>query len=477
MKIRIYQINSERDINRVKFFGFDSLKKLQGTDTVDVGIYDEVYEGEVESSMLEGIYKIFNTAHPDGFTGHSLSVSDIVEVITSPGHPSPEPGFYFCDSIGFKKVAFDTELPQPANRGEILRLNAKTKMDGELPTIAARDAYLEELWKIFGDIPMDPETECIEEPFYVNPGDVSIGTDCFPKGTHREDIWHWFDERHSHGVAWLLYRNLEQRPMSNVLPKYFQRMKMCKACDSELCIFNPDGMCMYPLVTGSLAKIDDDGCHNCVCQDDTIAAVGNDSNELIIDLGAVDLVAQIDTSVKREGEETYEVDSIFVALRHKRTSLMQDIAMVRGNRQIFPQGYSTPKSIDCKVWTNELQEYPTHEFEVPVYLQPTLEKIIDSHADSEGNRYYTVELDTGFAVMVKVMDSGNTYVMQNHDGSTVFQTDNNEVTYPDFVYDENEVIALVKEAANSEEDTTNCELGTYDCDGCSADGDCRRQED
>lgn len=462
MKIRIYQINSERDVNRVKFFGLDALKKLQGTDTIDVGIYDEVYEGETHLSNLEDVYKFFNTTHPEGYTGHSLSVSDIVEVITSPGHPSPEPGFYFCDSIGFKKVNFDTVLRQPASYSQIRRLIAETKMSEKVPTVAARDAFLEKLWEIFGDIPMDPETECIEEPFYVEPGDVSIGTDCFPKGTHREDIWHWFDERHSKGVVYLLYK-YAAAPEDAVLAKAYQRRKLCSACDSELCIFNPDGICMFPMISGRSATVDDEGCHDCVCKDDTTAAVSNDSNELIIDLGAVDLVAQIDTSVKREGEETYEVDSIFVALRHKNTSLMQDtlmqdIAMVRGNRRIFPQGYSTPKSVDCKVWTNECQEYPTQEFEVPVYLEANSEKIIDSHADNEGNRYYTVELDTGFSVMVKVLaDSGNTYVMQNHDGTTVFMTDNNEMTYPHFRYDENEVIALVKEAAKSEADTTNCD--------------------
>lgn len=28
----------------------------------------------------------------------------------------------------------------------------------------------------------------------------------FPKGTDREEIWHWFDENHPKGVAYLLYR-------------------------------------------------------------------------------------------------------------------------------------------------------------------------------------------------------------------------------------------------------------------------------
>ncbi len=56
------------------------------------------------------------------------------------------------------------------------------------------DAELEKLWAEFADVPMNPETECMEAPF--------LG---FPAGTPREDIWHWFDERYSKGVASLLY--------------------------------------------------------------------------------------------------------------------------------------------------------------------------------------------------------------------------------------------------------------------------------
>lgn len=41
---------------------------------------------------------------------------------------------------------------------------------------------IEELWEEFGDVPMNPETECIEEAWRD-----------FPIGTHREDIWHWFE--------------------------------------------------------------------------------------------------------------------------------------------------------------------------------------------------------------------------------------------------------------------------------------------
>jgi hypothetical protein len=58
------------------------------------------------------------------------------------------------------------------------------------------DKELEELWEEFGDIPMNPKTECMEGEFLH-----------FPIGTHREDIWHWFDEKYSLGVYYLLYPN------------------------------------------------------------------------------------------------------------------------------------------------------------------------------------------------------------------------------------------------------------------------------
>lgn len=43
------------------------------------------------------------------FRGHSLSVSDIVEVGEG---SSVAKGFYFCDSLGFKKVKFDASKCQ-----------------------------------------------------------------------------------------------------------------------------------------------------------------------------------------------------------------------------------------------------------------------------------------------------------------------------------------------------------------------------
>lgn len=49
------------------------------------------------------------------------------------------------------------------------------------------------LWEQLGNIPTD-ENDLIEEPFTVT-------DQVFPKGTHREDIWHWFDEKCPNNLA------------------------------------------------------------------------------------------------------------------------------------------------------------------------------------------------------------------------------------------------------------------------------------
>lgn len=64
----------------------------------------------------------------------------------------------------------------------------------EIESLRDRDEILEKLWEQFEDIPMNPQTECIEAPF--------MG---WEPGIHRTEIWHWFDVRHSKGVAYLLY--------------------------------------------------------------------------------------------------------------------------------------------------------------------------------------------------------------------------------------------------------------------------------
>lgn len=109
MKIRIYQINPERDTDGRMFMNLARLEKNQHTRTPDSTLYDRVFEGEVKVTSLEDVFYVFNMEYPAGYIGRSLSVSDVVEIVDG---GKEEPGFYFCDSFGFQKVAFDDSLAQ-----------------------------------------------------------------------------------------------------------------------------------------------------------------------------------------------------------------------------------------------------------------------------------------------------------------------------------------------------------------------------
>lgn len=98
MDVKIYQINATRDTDRVMYLNYDTINGA-----VNCEIYDPVFSGEVKADNLEDVYYLFNMERPPGFRGHFLSVSDIVEVVKA---ESIAPGFYFCDSIGFREIAF-----------------------------------------------------------------------------------------------------------------------------------------------------------------------------------------------------------------------------------------------------------------------------------------------------------------------------------------------------------------------------------
>lgn len=112
MRIKVYQIVPDRDTKRVKFVGLQELEKYQGSKTVDASLYDEVFDGDIDRTTLEGIYECFNTSCPPLHRGHSMSVSDIVKT---------EDGFFYCDRYGFKKVDFDESLAaKPKNLWRIV---------------------------------------------------------------------------------------------------------------------------------------------------------------------------------------------------------------------------------------------------------------------------------------------------------------------------------------------------------------------
>lgn len=100
MKIKLYRINADRDVNRVKYSGLSRTMRYQRNPKINSEIYDRVFSGDVECENLNDVYKLFNKAHS---RCRGLFVSDITEVIE--GEKST---FRFCDLKGFQRVDFDS---------------------------------------------------------------------------------------------------------------------------------------------------------------------------------------------------------------------------------------------------------------------------------------------------------------------------------------------------------------------------------
>lgn len=53
-----------------------------------------------------------------------------------------------------------------------------------------KDTFLVALWNEFSNVPVDEDTDTIDDDFYL-----------WDRGTDKMDIWHWFDNHHSLGLA------------------------------------------------------------------------------------------------------------------------------------------------------------------------------------------------------------------------------------------------------------------------------------
>ena len=115
MKIRIFQIDSEKDTNHLLFKNYQEAMNSGG---VDSSIYRQIYGGTVNCSSLEDVFFLCNSGQkPAGYYGHSLSVSDMIEVCDGENK-----GFYFCDSFGFQPAEFDISQTDHAKMLRVLIL-------------------------------------------------------------------------------------------------------------------------------------------------------------------------------------------------------------------------------------------------------------------------------------------------------------------------------------------------------------------
>lgn len=104
-RCRVWQLESEVDI-MMKFISYDVFTSRFGEpDPVN---YKTVYDGEVDTNELEELYTKFNIDHPLGYEGHSLSISDVLELYDESGSI-----FYYCDTFGFKEISFQEPQQGP----------------------------------------------------------------------------------------------------------------------------------------------------------------------------------------------------------------------------------------------------------------------------------------------------------------------------------------------------------------------------
>lgn len=101
-RYEIYQMKKGDSYHKVRYMAYDMVKKELPYLCADD--YDKVYEGEIESKteseMLDELYYQFNMARPKDFTGHSLSVSDVIVL---------DGKAFYVDDIGFKKIDFSNK--------------------------------------------------------------------------------------------------------------------------------------------------------------------------------------------------------------------------------------------------------------------------------------------------------------------------------------------------------------------------------
>lgn len=122
-KFQIYQLPGGDKYHGIRFAGMDELK-AEGVQ-LNKDDYELMYEGEVGefrgNATLEALFAQFNNDRPDDFSGHSLSVSDVI-VISVDGKDTA----YFCDSFGF------TEMPEFFREKELVQEKPETAKVSDL---------------------------------------------------------------------------------------------------------------------------------------------------------------------------------------------------------------------------------------------------------------------------------------------------------------------------------------------------------
>ena len=98
-RLRIYQLGQDSPI-MMRFISLAERKK-RGYDRPRREEYVRVYEGEIENYSLEEVWEKYGRRVPEGFQGHALSISDVIEF--ADGENSR---FFYIEPSGYEEIRF-----------------------------------------------------------------------------------------------------------------------------------------------------------------------------------------------------------------------------------------------------------------------------------------------------------------------------------------------------------------------------------
>lgn len=126
----IYQLKEDEGLRDYRFEGMTSLQR-RGL-SVEHKHYELIYTAPLPTKTtattqdhLNDLYQQFNIAHPAGFIGHSLSISDVV-VIKQAGVVSS----HYVDRIGFSELPTFLEADNPLRSAEMAMEDDYGMIDG-----------------------------------------------------------------------------------------------------------------------------------------------------------------------------------------------------------------------------------------------------------------------------------------------------------------------------------------------------------
>ena len=124
----IYQLKLDPEYHLLRFAALD---ELQGR-PVDKSHYNLVYTGGLNDitstetmDLLEELYTRFNLERPDDYTGHSLSVSDVIVLKQDGSFHS-----FYTDSFGFAELPTFLPVDNPLKNAEMALEDDFNMIDG-----------------------------------------------------------------------------------------------------------------------------------------------------------------------------------------------------------------------------------------------------------------------------------------------------------------------------------------------------------